>query len=168
MAEDEQSKIHVDSDWKAEAQAEKQKAAERAKQRSQQQEQQAGGEQGQGMPPATFETLISTMATQALFAMGAIADPRTGQRYQHMELARHHIDMLGVIEEKTKGNLSEEEETTLASTLYELRTRYVQMASGGGTGGGAGAGPGAGGAGGESGGGAAPGGGAGGIQTPGA
>lgn len=127
--------IHVDSDWKAQAQAEKQKMAEQAKARQTQAgggegEQAAGGAAG-GVPPATFETLISTMATQALFAMGAFADPRTGQRYQNLDLARHHIDMLGVLEEKTKGNLSEEEETTLASTIYELRTRYVQMASGG-------------------------------------
>ena len=133
-----QSGIHVDADWKAQAQAEKQKMAEKSKaakekQQGGQEEAGAGGQQ-QGMPPANFETLISTMATQALFAMGAFADPRTGQRYQNMDLARHHIDMLGVIEEKTKGNLTEEEQTTLASTLYELRTRYVQMASGGGGG----------------------------------
>lgn len=126
---DEAPKIHIDSDWKAQAQAEKQKLAEKAK---------AGGEKpgapgaprGQaGLPPATFETLVSTMVTQALFAMGAIPDPRTGQRMQHLDLARHHIDMLTVLEEKTKNNLSEEEATMLSGAVYELRTRYIQMAS---------------------------------------
>lgn len=125
---DQEPKIHVDSDWKAQAQAEKQKLAEQAKARS---ESAAGARAAGpgGLPPATFETLLSTMATQALFAMGAIADPRTGQPHQNLDLARHHIDMLTVIEEKTKGNLSEEEAATLATTIYELRSRYVQLAS---------------------------------------
>jgi len=127
--QDEGSKIHIDSDWKAQAQAEKQKLAEQDKAGD------AGSPGGAGaggpgaMPPATFESLVSTMATQALFAMGAIPDPRTGQRMQHLDLARHHIDMLGVLEEKTKGNLSEEESKMLSGTTYELRSRYIQLAS---------------------------------------
>ncbi|MFP4144234.1 MAG: DUF1844 domain-containing protein [Phycisphaeraceae bacterium] len=143
MAEEDQQqpKIHIDSDWKAQAQAEKERLAEQARQRARKQ-QPVGGEEapgtgagGQGMPPANFETLVSTTATQALFAMGAIADPRSGQRFQNLDLARHHIDMLGVLEEKTQGNLTEEEEQMLATTLYELRTRYVQLASAGRSGG---------------------------------
>ena len=124
MAE-EAPKIHIDSDWKAQAQAEKQKLAEQAKKAP------PGGQQAAqgGMPPANFETLISTMATQALFAMGAIADPRTGQRMAHRDLARHHIDMLGVIEEKTKGNLTDEESQLISTTVYELRQRYIQLAT---------------------------------------
>lgn len=123
-------KIHVDSDWKAEAQAEKQKLA--AQEKSADGETAAGkGGPGGGLPPVSFETLITTMATQALFAMGAIPDPRTGQRVQHLDLARHHVDMLTVIEEKSKGNLSEDESTLLTSTLYELRSRYIQLSSAG-------------------------------------
>ncbi len=121
-------KIHIDSDWKAQAQAEKQKLAEKAKEAP---KAGAAGAGAGGLPVANFESLISTMVTQALFAMGAIADPRTGQRMQHLELARHHIDMLGVIEEKTKGNLTEEETNLLATALYELRTRYIQAANAG-------------------------------------
>ena len=123
--QDDGSKLHIDSDWKAEAQAEKEKLAQQA-------ESAGAGGSGPGpggMPPATFETLVSTMVTQALFAMGAIADPRTGQRVQHLELARHHIDMLTLLEEKTKGNLSEEESKMLSSSTYELRSRYIQMSS---------------------------------------
>lgn len=120
-------KIHIDSDWKAQAQAEKQKLSEQAAKTP---PKSAGGPGGAGgMPAASFETLINTMATQALFAMGAIPDPRTGQRMQHLDLARHHIDMLGVIEQKTKGNLSEEEANLISTVIYELRTRYIQMAS---------------------------------------
>lgn len=129
MAEDQESgKLHIDADWKAQAQAEKQKLAEQAKKTEATGTGETAGAAGR-MPPASFETLLSTMATQALFAMGAIADPRTGQRTVHLDLARHHIDMLSVIEEKTKGNLTEEESNTLAGTLYELRTRYVQAAN---------------------------------------
>jgi hypothetical protein len=61
--------------------------------------------------------------------MGAIPDPRTGQATAHLDLARHHIDMLSVIEEKTKGNLSEEETSMITGTLYELRSRYIQLAN---------------------------------------
>jgi len=149
MAEnDESPKIHVDSDWKEEARREKEKLSEASKQADEAQD--TGAQAGPGgMPPANFETLISTLATQALFAMGAIADPRTGQPTQNLPLARHHIDMLGVIEEKTEGNLSEEEKNLLAGTLYELRSRYIQAGSGGGSnplaGGGGGGGEGGGG-----------------------
>lgn len=128
MAEqDEQPKIQVDGDWKAQAQAEKEQMAAKSKE-----EPKAGGGAGAGpgrLPPASFETLLSTLATQALFAMGAIPDPATGQRVQHLDLARHHIDMLGVLEEKTKGNLTEDEAALMSSTSYELRSRYIQLST---------------------------------------
>ena len=121
---DETPKIQIDGDWKAEAQAEKQRLTEQ----EQTGDSSSTGGEGQ-MPPATFEALVSTMATQALFAMGAIADPRTGQRVAHLELARHHIDLLTVIEKKTKGNLTEEEENLLTTTLYDLRNSYIQVST---------------------------------------
>jgi hypothetical protein len=127
MSDDQTPKIHVDDDWKAQAQAEKKRLADQDKQAK------AGGE-GQGarrgqMPEANFETLISTMATQAMFAMGLIPDPASGQRMQHLDLARHHIDMLTVLEDKTKGNLSEEESAMLSQTAYELRQQYIQISA---------------------------------------
>ncbi len=121
--QNEPPKIQVDSDWKAQAQAEKQRLSEQATQ-----PEAAGTEEGRGGPPkASFDTLVNTMATQAFFAMGLIPDPRSGQRVQHLELARHHIDMLGVIEEKTKGNLTDEEQKMLSSILYELRNNYITI-----------------------------------------
>ncbi len=123
-------KIQIDSDWKAQAQAEKQKLAEKAKEAPAASSAGSGARPGAGeLPPADFQTLLSTMATQALFALGAFPDPRTGQRVAHLDLARHHIDMLAVIEEKTKGNLSQEETDAVTTTLYELRQRYVQVAA---------------------------------------
>ena len=116
--------IHVDDDWKAQAQAEKQRLAEQVES----DESDAGGTEGQhGLPPADFKTLISTMVTQAMFAMGAIPDPQTGQRVAHLDLARHHIDMIGVIQDKTAGNLDEEEQTLVNQTLSELRMHYVEL-----------------------------------------
>ncbi len=128
-------KIIVDDDWKSQAQAEKEKLAEQARAKSDPPPSAGGGESagsaaapgGRELPPANFESLVSTMTTQALFAMGAIPDPTTGQHIAHLDLARHHIDMLSVLEEKTKGNLSKEESDMLATTLYELRNRYVQL-----------------------------------------
>ena len=124
-AQDDGLKIQVDGDWKAQAQAEKERLSAKADQKPQA----AGGGGAGRIPAASFETLLSTLATQALFAMGAIPDPSTGQRMQHLDLARHHIDMLGVVEEKTKGNLSEEETNLIATTIYELRSRYIQLST---------------------------------------
>lgn len=110
-----------DSDWKAQARAEKERLAQQAAEAGDQ------GADGRQMPPADFKTLISTMVTQAMMALGAIPDPQTGQRYVILDLARHHIDMLGVLEEKTKGNRDEEEEQMITQTLHELRLYYVQI-----------------------------------------
>ena len=115
-------KIHIDDDWKTEAQAEKKRLEEASKQSPS-----TDGASGGGLPEATFETLISTMATQAMFAMGVIPAPRTGQRVQHLDLARHHIDMLTVIDEKTRGNLNDDEKKLLSTTLYELRNNYIAL-----------------------------------------
>ena len=124
MAQDNEApKIHIDSDWKAEAQAEKQRLEDQAKQES-------GKSGGTGaIPEANFEILVRTLAAQALLAMGAVPDPRTGQRMASFELARHHIDMLTVIEEKTKGNLTDEESKNLNTTLYEIRNNYIQLST---------------------------------------
>jgi hypothetical protein len=141
MAEsDETPKIQIDSDWKAQAQAEKQRLAEQSKAAPP-----APGSQGKasdgagttpgsagatsGVPEANFETLLSSIITQALFAMGAIPDPQTGQPVLELDLARHQIDLLSVLETKTKGNLSDDESKMLSGALYELRSRYVQVAS---------------------------------------
>lgn len=129
--------LHVDDDWKAQAQAEKAKLAEKEKAAKQQDASDtpvdsgasaAAGASG-SIPPADFTTLVSSIATQALFSLGAMPDPQTGQRYTNLDIARHHVDSLSVLEEKTKGNLSEDEATMLATTLYELRSSYVQIAN---------------------------------------
>lgn len=138
MTNDSKPSLQVDSDWKAQAQAEKEKLAKAAAEKKAASPAPGGspgagkGAQpagGQQIPEASFEVLISTMATQALFALGGIPDPRTGQRSAHLGLARHHIDLLTVLQEKTQGNLSDEESTMITQTLYELRQRYIQLST---------------------------------------
>ena len=128
--------LHVDDDWKAQAQAEKAKLAEKEKAAKQQAAASGATDKGTRpqsapgqIPPADFTTLVSSIATQALFSMGAMPDPQTGQRYTNLDIARHHIDSLSVLEEKTKGNLNEEEAKAMSATLYELRSSYVQIAN---------------------------------------
>jgi len=126
----EKPKIIIDDDWKAQAQAEKEKLAQQVGQpaagtgESTQQEQ--GGERD--MPPANFATLVSSLVTQIFFALGGIEDPQTGKRYLDLPVAKHHIDMLAVIEEKTKGNITESEKKLLDQAIYECRMQYVQLA----------------------------------------
>lgn len=126
----EDKKLHVDADWKAQARAEKERLAKEAAEAGQGEGEgdQAGAEGGRQMPPANFQTLLSTVASQALLYMGAIPDPQTGQRIAHLELAKHHIDLLAVLEEKTKGNLDEEEDQMISQTVRELRMYYTQVA----------------------------------------
>ncbi|MCK4625389.1 MAG: DUF1844 domain-containing protein [Phycisphaerae bacterium] len=122
-------KIIVDEDWKSQAEVEKQKLADADESAS------TGGEAENGprtLPPASFSVLVSSLVTQILFALGAIEDPQTKKRYLDLALAKHNIDMLSVLEEKTGGNLTEEEKKMLDSALYEVRMAYVQAAQAGG------------------------------------
>ena len=80
------------------------------------------------VPPGNFAALVSTLATQAIYSMGLM--PIEGQKRPQadLEIARFNIDMLATVEEKTKGNLSDEEEQVIKNTLSELRMAYVKLA----------------------------------------
>ncbi|MGD8786519.1 MAG: DUF1844 domain-containing protein [Phycisphaerales bacterium] len=121
-----EKKIIVDEDWKAEAQKEKEllAAKEKAEKEKVQEEKQARGP----LPEGNFAALISSLTTQALFALGLLQVKGQETKEPDLELAKYHIDMLETLQEKTKGNLTPEEETVLASTLNELRMGYVRVA----------------------------------------
>lgn len=131
------SKIQIDSDWKMEAEAEKARLEEKVKatQASKPSAGPAGSARPGGvtgpreMPKASMETLVQSVASQAMLYLGIIPDPRSGQRVQHLDIARHQIDTLAVLEEKTKNNLTESEAKLLATSLYELRQAYIQVAT---------------------------------------
>jgi hypothetical protein len=124
MPQDDQSpttpRLHIDSDWKAQAQAEKERLAK------QEQESKSAADQ-HSLPPASFQSLISVLASQAIMGLGTMADPKSGRIIVDLEGARFSIDLLGVLEEKTKGNRSKEEDDDLRQVLAELRNRYVQI-----------------------------------------
>lgn len=115
--------IHADSDWKREAQAERERLAEAERQQT------ASGQGGaaDAMPEADMTAVIRMIATQAIMYLGGIPDPETGRAVLIPEYARYHIDLLEVLEHKTKGNLSEDEAKELGALLHELRLRFVEI-----------------------------------------
>lgn len=148
MAEGETPKIVVDSDWKSQARAEKERlaAGERQKAAEKQRRAEAApppavtgapgapvardhGEDADDreLPPADFQALIGTLITQALMYLGAFPDPQTGKAIVSLDHGRFHIDLLAVLEEKTRGNLTPDEAQDLKQALHELRMRFVEI-----------------------------------------
>ncbi|MCC6160400.1 MAG: DUF1844 domain-containing protein [Deltaproteobacteria bacterium] len=77
------------------------------------------------MPELNFMSLIFSLATSAMMAMGDLADP-DGKSHKDLPMAKQTIDLIGLLSEKTKGNLTVEEEQFLSHTLRDLRLRFVQ------------------------------------------
>jgi hypothetical protein len=79
------------------------------------------------LPEANFMTLIMSLFTHVQFSLGLIPDPMTQQTQKDLSQAKYNIDMLAVLQEKTKNNLTKEEEQALEQILYEVRMAYVQI-----------------------------------------
>ena len=75
--------------------------------------------------PIDFSTHILSLASSALIALGKMPDPDGESRPLDLETARHLIDVLAMLEQKTKGNLDEAEQKLLASLVYDLRVAFV-------------------------------------------
>ena len=117
----EEPKIIVDEDWKSQVAREKEEAKNAPA------EDTAGAEMDEmGFPPANILVFISMLGSQAMAALGLMADPVSGEVHANRPLAKHCIDMLGVLEEKTKGNLTEDEGAHLRDALHQLRMVYLQ------------------------------------------
>ena len=130
MAEEkkkEEKKIIVDEDWKQEAQREKEVLA---KQEEAGQEKATEEKAGRGsLPRGDFAALISMLVTQALFSLGMVQiEGQDEKKEPDLALAKYNIDMLETLQEKTKGNLSKEEEKVLENTLGQVRMAYVKAA----------------------------------------
>lgn len=80
------------------------------------------------MPEVTFASLILSLNTSALYHMGELPHPETGHKIIDRELAKHTIDTLSLLAEKTRGNLSFDENELLTRILYELKMRFVKLA----------------------------------------
>ncbi|MCC7387518.1 MAG: DUF1844 domain-containing protein [Phycisphaerales bacterium] len=146
MPDADRPKIIIDDDWKAQAQAEKAKLAEQEKARTPTPAsgfpagaptgapgRTAPAPTGPGPPAAEpgdelgFTDLVQVLASQALMYMGAIPDPQSGKAFISPPMAKAHIDLLGVVEDKTKGNLTAEETQLLQGILHELRMQFVEL-----------------------------------------
>jgi hypothetical protein len=84
-------------------------------------------EQARGpFPEVTLATFIFSLSSSALVHLGEIPEPQTNRTEVDLPIAKQIIDTLGMLQEKTKGNLDQDEERLLKSVLYDLRMRYIQ------------------------------------------
>ena len=106
----------TDESWKVKAREEKEKLSDV--------EPSEGEEE---LPPASFTGLVEELSLRAMFALGQVRHPATGEVYLDLESAKHTIDLLSIIEEKTKGNLEPLEERGLKELLQNLRLAFVHI-----------------------------------------
>jgi hypothetical protein len=77
-------------------------------------------------PEINFATFVASLNASALLHLGAIEDPSSGTKDKNLPMAKQTIDILNMLQEKTTGNLSQEEENMLKNILYDLRIMYVR------------------------------------------
>ncbi|OQY07725.1 MAG: hypothetical protein B6I22_02510 [Desulfobacteraceae bacterium 4572_123] len=88
-----------------------------------------GFESGEGdsrLPAINFATFIFSLNSSALVQLGMMDDPGSGKKVKNLPLAKQTIDIIGMLEEKTRGNLDEDEKNMLKHILYDLRILYVK------------------------------------------
>lgn len=74
-----------------------------------------------------FSTFILSLASAAMIGLGLAPRPDTGKTSVDLEMARQNIDLLELMQQKTKGNLTADEEKMLDRVLYEIRTKYLEV-----------------------------------------
>ena len=77
------------------------------------------------MPEVTFSTFVLSLASSALMHLGEVPDPDTGKTVRNEVLARHAIDLLTMLDDKTRNGLTPEESKLMRDVLYELRMKFV-------------------------------------------
>jgi hypothetical protein len=83
-------------------------------------------EEGEDFPPVNFAGFILSLSTTAMFHFGDFPDPATQKAVVNLPAAKQTIDIMGILQEKTRGNLDAEEKQLLDSILFELRMRFVK------------------------------------------
>jgi hypothetical protein len=129
MAEDKEEKKSfrvIDKRATAQATDEKVNGKKEAKAQEKEARKEARAEQPPPVPEITFSTFVYSLSTSVLVHLGEIPEPITEKMDKNLPLAKQTIDILGILQEKTKGNLTHEEENLLDSFLYDLRMRYVK------------------------------------------
>jgi Domain of unknown function (DUF1844) len=142
-------KLIIDEDWKSQVQAEKEAAAKKAQASESASEpaspglsssKSAGGDKANApssdhnehdppMPPASFEMLVSTLATETLAALGQFPHPATGKAEVYANQAQYLIDTLDVLRQKCQGNLTAAEQQLIESVLHQLRMVFIAVAN---------------------------------------
>jgi hypothetical protein len=128
MVEDKEEKKSfrvIDKRAAAEATEKKEENVKKAT-KAQAKEAQKEEEQPRPVPEVNFSAFVYSLSTSALVHLGEIPEPITEKMDKNLPLAKQTIDILGILQEKTKGNLTQEEENLLNSFLYDLRMRYVK------------------------------------------
>lgn len=137
MSDESEPKIIIDEDWKSRVEAEKKAAADKAGAEAKPSEPAAAAKEAEPaakstaerptqLPAATFSFLVTTLATQAMVSLGEAPNPFTGKSELHLPEAKHFIDTLAMLEEKTRGNLTADERGLLDAYLHQLRLAYVE------------------------------------------
>ena len=106
--------------------ATKQKEAESAEKKSPETDFGTEEEEQTQLPEVNFSTFIFSLSSSALLHFGEIPDPSSGSKKKNLAMAKHTIDILSMLEKKTTGNLTRDEEQLFKNILYDLKMRYVK------------------------------------------
>lgn len=131
---DETNKKRVDESWKEQVEKEKRAPVQPStseKSPVQAEQEAVSLKPEEDMPQARFDLFISGLAMEAMVAMGDMPHPTTQRQVVNLPQAKYLIDLIGIFEEKTQGNLSVDEEKLLKDALYQLRMRYLSKAGAG-------------------------------------
>ena len=125
LSEEEKAKVRDGATAKSTA---KDAAAEEAFQEAAQKAASIAGkpEEQQLLPEITFPSFIFSLSSTAFVSLGAVPNPETGKMEKNLPLAKQTIDLLGLLREKTRNNLTPEEDNLFDHLLYDLRMAYVR------------------------------------------
>ena len=127
---EEEAKIFVDEDWKQKAEAEKQALEEEIAEETG--ESSPADEPAEGdydLPPASIASLLQEFSTRALVSLGMIQNPITGEAQVDLKAAAYSIDMLAILQEKTEGNLEDNEAAYIGQLISQLREAFLKVSS---------------------------------------
>jgi hypothetical protein len=120
-----EKKLFVDEDWKSQVEAEKEAARHAAEAAKPAEAPSSTG--ARGLPPADLTFLVSTLYLQGVIALGLAPNPVDSKVDVELERAKHSIDLLSMLQQKTEGNRTPEESEELEAVLHQLRLAYISV-----------------------------------------
>ena len=129
MTENPEKKIIVDEDWKAQVEREREEARKSAEaETTPPASEYPAAEAEIPLPPASLAYLAGSLYFQASMFLGLMPHPDSGKAEKNLSAAKHSIDMLEILQQKTEGNRTAEESEEIEAMLHQLRMAYVQVA----------------------------------------